>query len=321
MGKYRRLTPIDRYQIEVLKKSNLTLRQIAGLMARSPSSISRELQRNSGTQGYGASVAQKKSAERRKLVGPAKKIVGTVEKTVRNLLLRKQLSPEQISAHLKQKRIFVSLESIYQFIFAEHRLGGNLYLNLRRHRWCRMTRKAARNYKNSGKRANQRGISERPKVVEKRQRKGDFERDTVLGKKGSPILLTIVDRTTRFTRIAKIKGVNAEHAHKATVKLLRNLPVHTITNDNGAEFAFHKKTAEALNTKIYFNDPYCSWQRGTNENTNGLIRQYYPKGYDFKQVSQREIKRIQDILNSRPRKCLGFKTPSEVEKSLSRVLR
>jgi transposase, IS30 family len=318
MEKYRRLTPIDRYQIEILKKSNLGVREIAVLMDRSPSSISRELKRNASLGGYKANDAQKRMAGRRESIGPPKVILGRVSEKIRRHLLERQLSPEQISAHLRRENIFVSVESIYQFIFQDHRMGGKLYLNLRRHRWCRMTRKASRNYKNSGKRVNQSWIAERPKVVEARTRKGDFERDTLLGNKGSPILLTIVDRVTRFTRIAKLKCKNAELAHKATVKLLKDCTVHTITNDNGAEFAFHKKTARALNTKVYFNDPYCSWQRGTNENTNGLIRQYYPKGHDFRTVTDRQIKRIQDILNSRPRKCLGFKTPFEVEKSLSR---
>ncbi len=321
MEKYRRLTPMERYQIEALKKSHLSLRDIASVLERSPSTISRELKRNCSTSGYYAFKAQKLAVARRNLIGPPKVICSQIEKKIKKLLTSQQLSPEQMSAFLKRQNLFVSPETIYKFIFSEHRLGGSLYLNLRRHRHCRMTRKASRNYKNSGIRVNQLWIAERPKVVEERNRKGDFERDTVLGARGAPVLLTIVDRTTRFTRIAKISGINAEQAHQATVRLLRNSRVHTITNDNGAEFAFHKKTAKLLNTKIYFNDPYSSWQRGTNENTNGLIRQYYPKGHDFRLVSDKEIKQIQDKLNSRPRKCLGFKTPLEVERLLSRVLR
>lgn len=321
MEGYRRLTPIDRYQIEALKESGLSVRAIAGIVERSPSSVSRELQRNSTDGLYRARRAQRLTQERRHAVGPPRRIDEQLARRIKNHLISKQLSPEQIHAHFLHKKIKVSIETIYKFIYDEHRAGGNLYLNLRRHRKHRLTRSAGRNYKKSGLRVNQSWISERPKIVEAREGIGDYERDTLLGKKGSPILLTIVDRVSRFTRIAKIKGVNAQAAHNATVKLLKKLKVHTITNDNGAEFAFHKKTAEVLKTKIYFNDPYCSWQRGTNENTNGLIRQYFPKGYDFKSVSNQEIKRIQHILNTRPRKCLGFKTPLEVEKSKSRVLR
>lgn len=321
MEGYRRLTPIDRYQIEALKESGLSVRGIAGIVERSPSSISRELKRNSTDGPYRASRAQRLARERRQAVGPPKRIDAKLAGKITSCLISKQLSPEQVRAHLLEKNIKVSIETIYKFIYDEHRGGGNLYLNLRRHRKYRMTRKANFNYKKMGFRVNQSWIAERPKIVEARKRIGDYERDTLLGKKGSPILLTIVDRVSRYTRIAKIKGVNAQAAHKATVKLLKRSKVHTITNDNGPEFAFHKKTAKALKTKIYFNDPYCSWQRGTNENTNGLIRQYFPKGHDFRMVSNTEIKRIQNILNTRPRKCLGFKTPSEVENSKSRVLR
>lgn len=321
MGRYHRLTPDERYQIEALKQSGLSLRGMAQILERSPSSISRELGRNAEMGIYGARRAQRLSQERRKAVGPAKRIDGGLAKKIKACLVLRKLSPEQITAHFKKAKIRISPETIYKFVYDEHRGGGKLYLNLRRHRRHRLTRRAGRNYKNAGKRVNQLWIADRPKVVEARSRIGDFERDTLLGKKGAPVLLTIVDRATRFTRIAKIRGVNAEHAHRATVKLLKDSVVHSITNDNGAEFAFHKKTAAALNTKVYFNDPYCSWQRGTNENTNGLIRQYYPKGHDFSQVTTKQIKKVQDILNSRPRKCLGFKSSLEVERSLSRVLR
>ena len=132
-------------------------------------------------------------------------------------------------------------------------------------------------------------IRQRPKVVEKRLRLGDYERDSMQGIKGGPVLLTIVDRTSRLTKIAKVEAVNALLTHNKTIQLLQNLPVNTITNDNGSEFASHRYTAEELKTSIYFSDPYASWQRGTNENTNGLIRQYFAKGTDLSKVTDQEI--------------------------------
>lgn len=315
MEKYRRLTPIDRYQIEALQESGLSVRGIAEIVERSPSSVSRELKRNSNGDSYSAIRATQRTQARRVSIGPRNRINKKMGLQIRELLLERQLSPEQISAYFKRKRTRICARTIYKFIYTDRRLAaGELYLNLRRkHKYLR-SHQAVRNYKNVGKRVNQLWIGERPKIVEKRQRIGDFERDSVLGKKGAPILLTIVDRVSRFTRIVKLKSLNAELTHRATVKALRNLTVHTITNDNGAEFAFHKKTAKALKAKIYFNDPYCAWQRGTNENTNGLIRQYFPKGYDFNLATNQEIRRVQNILNSRPRKCLGFKSSLEVEK-------
>ena len=164
-------------------------------------------------------------------------------------------------------------------------------------------------------------MAERPKIVDERIRFGDFERDSVQGKFKGPVLLTIVDRLSRLTKIKKVRWINAEATHRATVELLRNLPINTITNDNGSEFADHQLTAKALGADIYFNDPYSSWQRGTNENTNGLIRQYYPKGTDFTKVSDLDVKHLEDLLNNRPRKTLGYKTPNEVQNSQIRVLR
>ena len=132
--------------------------------------------------------------------------------------------------------------------------------------------------------------------------------------------MTIVDRTSRLTKIAKLDSISSTKTHKATKRLLRGLPVRTITNDNGPEFSKYKLTEKEMQVPIYFNQPYCSWQRGTNENTNGLIRQYFPKGFDLSAVELKEINKVEDLLNNRPRKCLGFKTPNEVHKDLIRTV-
>jgi IS30 family transposase len=141
----------------------------------------------------------------------------------------------------------------------------------------------------------------------------------MLGKIRGPVLLTIVDRVSRKVRIKKVDWINSWKTHKATCAMLKRTKVHTITNDNGPEFDRHKETAKTLRTKVYFNHPYSSWQRGTNENTNGLIRQYFGKGTDFNLVSETEIARVESLLNNRPRKTLGYRTPNEVERFMNQM--
>lgn len=321
MAKYQRLTPQERYQLKALKDSGLSIRGIANVLKRSPSTISREIIRNSRECVYYAKKANRLARARRKIIGPPPRIDLGIKIKINYLLSRLQWSPQQISNSFSLSGITVCAETIYKHIYSDYKSGGKIYLNLRRRRQWRRSHKTCRNFKNRGVRVNQDSIKDRPKIVEKRKRIGDLERDTMLGKAGSPVLLTIVDRTTRLTRIAKVDRLNAELTHRATLKLLANSTVNTITNDNGPEFSWHKITARKLNTKIYFNNPYSSWERGTNENTNGLIRQYYPKGHDFNLVSNAQIKRIETLLNNRPRKCLAYKTPLQVHRELSRVLR
>jgi IS30 family transposase len=162
--------------------------------------------------------------------------------------------------------------------------------------------------KRCGRRDSYPSIDLRPEIVEARDRLGDYERDTIVGSgmhKG-PVLLAIVDRASRRVHIAKLPKVDANFAHQATVRLIKDSPVLTITNDNGPEFADYTRTASILNAPVYFNDPYASWQRGTNENTNGLIRQYFPRGTDFSNVTEEEIQQVEQKLNNRPRKIHGY---------------
>jgi transposase, IS30 family len=306
MEAYHRLTLDDRYQIQAEKNSGLGIREIAMRIGRSPSTVSRELKRNS--RKYSPQYAHKCAAKRRAGVGPPQRM-GALKDQI-EYLLRLQWSPEQISGRLLNSGVRISHETIYRHIFKDFQNGGDLYFNLRRKRRYRRPRKITKTLKRNGFRTNQTWIDDRPRIVEKRKRIGDFERDTVLGKNGR--LLTIVDRKSRLTKIGKIEKHNAYYTHLETLKLLKGHVVHTITNDNGPEFAFHNETAKDLKTKVYFSRPYSSWQRGTNENTNGLIRQYYPKGTDFSKVSNEQIAKIEQRLNERPRKCLGFRTPSEV---------
>lgn len=306
MGQYHRLTLEDRYQIYAGKNSGLSIREIARVLDRSASTVSRELKRNRDGNGcYVAIRAHRKAAKKRAMIGPPKKIHICKDKV--DELLKLQWSPEQISGRLALDGIKISYESVYRYVYNE---GKQLHVHLRRKRRCRRTRQSLGRLKNCGVRVNQTWIDERPKIVEQRERLGDFERDTVLGKNGR--LLTIVDRVSRLTKIAKVERHNGYYTHLATLKLLRDEIVHTITNDSGPEFGLHDQTAKELNTKIYFNRPYSAWQRGTNENTNGLIRQYYPKGTDFSKITEEEVSKVESLLNNRPRKKLGFKTPLEV---------
>jgi len=306
---YKRLTREERYQIQALKRSGQGVRAVARTLSRSPSTISRELRRNNGRAGYWANFADESHRRRRRDVHPPRKISGRIEKTVRRRLFD-LWSPEQISSTTGQ----VSTEAVYRYVYRSFSQGDpSLYLCLRRRHKRRWPRRVQRAMRQCGKRLSYPPFSKRPKIVDKRRRLGDWERDGLLGKRGGPLLLSYVDRVSRYLRLSKIPRLSAELAHQKTVELLVDLPVRTITNDNGPEFADYRKTEEALSVKIYFNDPYASWQRGTNENTNGLIRQYFPKGTDFSEVSEDEIKKVEAQINDRPRKCLGYKTPREVQ--------
>ena len=321
---YKRLTLEERYQIQALKKSELSYRKIAQQLNRSHSTIVREINNNSTSHGYYLpQPASDKVLGRRKGKGPECKIKGWLEDLIRNQLTNCQWSPEQISGRLKRRsrshshknKKGISHESIYRFIFKDYKEGGDLYKHLRRKRKKRRTRKQTRNIKTLGYRRDVRSIEDRPSIVDKRVRFADFERDTIKNKNNKgPGLLTIVDRKSKRTKIAKVKKVGDQWVTQATLKLLKDTKVNTITNDNGMEFSSVKIIEEKLKTKVYFNHPHASYERGTNENTNGLIRQYFPKGTDFNLVSHKEVKRVENLLNNRPRKCLGYRTPFEVHR-------
>lgn len=323
MEKYHRLTREERYQIQALFKSGCGIRQIARNLGRNASSISREIKKNWQNNvplPYRAAWAMGRALKIRRAIHPPYKITGCFSKRIDELLEQKW-SPEQISGRLRLEDIRICHETIYQYVFRNKKLRGELWKNLRRKRRYRYSRMILKRLKTLGKRTNRRWIDQRDKIVEQRLRKGDYERDLMLGKRGGPLLLTIVDRASRFTKIGLLEKVDAVLAHELTVKLLKGQTVHTLTNDNGPEFSMHWLTERILRAKVYFAYPYRSWEKGTNENTNGLLRTYFPKGTDFTAISQEIIKSVESQLNSRPRKCLDFRTPYEVHQQLSRVLR
>jgi len=310
--KYHHLTPDERYLIYILSQVGISRVKIAKELDRSPSTISREMSRNKGRRGYRPKQAQEKYEQRRLSCGIKVKICGELESLVIQRL-EEEHSPDQISGYLRDfKGIHLSHECIYDYIKRDFKAGGLLYKKLR----CsnKKRRKKYGSYNTKGQIPNRIFIDKRPKVVDEKTRIGDWEIDTVIGKNHKGVLLTIVDRKSKFTIIRKCKDKTAASITTSLCKALKPYKgkLHTLTSDNGKEFAGHEETASKLNINFYFAHPYHSWERGLNENTNGLIRQYFPKGTDLRLLTENEIMKVQCKLNTRPRKLLGYYTPEEV---------
>lgn len=309
---YQQLTYDQRCQISVLNKRGCSQQEIGDAVCVSQSTVSRELARNTGARGYRHKQAQEKSEKRRKAACKATKMT-TVMIAMIESKLRMEWSPEQVSGWLLDDREeLISHESIYLHVWADKQAGGDLYTHLRRQ--GKQYDKRRNGKSTRGQIKNRVDIDERPQVVDDKSRVGDWEIDTVIGKGHRGALVTIVERVTRFTVSKQVDRKSAAAVTEATISLLKPLKavVHTITADNGKEFAYHERISEALEADVYFAHPYSSWERGLNENTNGLLRQYFPKSTDFKKVSQMEVRRAVKRLNSRPRKNLGFKTPGDL---------
>ena len=306
MSTYKQLTQAQRYQIKVLLDIGTPQGKIAELLGVSAATISRELKRNRGKRGYRPKQAHEKAMARR---AEKSKVRLTAETwALVEIKLKEDWSPEQISGRLKEEGVFISHESIYQYVYADKRAGGTLWKHLRR---PKTYRKRAGGRDRRGKIPNRRSIEERPAVVDERSRIGDWEADLIIGTEG--VALTLTERKSRFTLLRIFPSKHAAPITAAIIELLKwDARIKTITFDNGKEFAGHQEIAAALNTDCYFAHPCASWERGTNENTNGLIRQYRPRKRNFKEVTIQEETAIMDKLNSRPRKCLDFRTPYEV---------
>ncbi|GLR65007.1 IS30 family transposase [Marinospirillum insulare] len=312
MRHYTQLTREQRYQISALLDNNLTQTEIAKTLGVHKSTISRELKRNTGKRGYRPKQAQLLSDERVKqrsknrFIEP---IWGVVD-----LFIKIDWSPVQISKRLAKLGILkVSHERIYQHIYANKAQGGLLYKHLR----CQKKYKRRFGGKDSrGQIPNRVSIDLRPETANNKERAGDWELDTVIGKHHKQAAVTIVDRKMKVTLTKKVEHKDAESVKNAIIELLAPFAaaglVHTLTADNGKEFAEHEAIAKALSCDFYFADPFASWQRGLNENTNGLIRQYCPKGSCFKHLDDEHFEFIMHRLNNRPRESLGMKTPNEV---------
>jgi len=319
----KQLTQKERYHIWASLKSGMKQKEIAESIGVHPSTICREIQRNRDdvTDEYHYAFAQTKSQRRQKAKSKYSVLTSKV-KTYIKTKLKEDWSPEQIAGRMRLDIGFVIChETIYRYIYYNKSRGGKLYRHLRHKNKKYHSR--SNHYQRRGIIIDRVSIDKRPKVVEKKNRIGDFEIDTVIGRHHIGALVTVVDRKSKFTLIKKVESKKAEEVTKALVTMLTPLkPItKTITSDNGKEFAYHKEVSEALDTSFYFAHPYSSWERGLNKHTNGLIRQYLPKKTDFTQISKEEIITIQDKLNHRPRKVLNYRTPYEVFfKEFSKVL-
>ncbi len=309
----KHLTPEQRYQIQAYHRSGKSKDFIAKELGVDRSSIYREFKRNSKQRGqYNAAHAQMLCEERKERLKRPRRFDRTKEGIIRKQIEQEQWSPEQIVGYCREQGVeMVSIERIYQYIRADKAQGGKLYQHMR-HRLKHRKRPVG------GKNTiikDRVSIDERSQIINNKERFGDWEIDTIIGKDGKGAIVTIVERTTAFLMMSKLsKGKNAAGlAEKVISKLLpyKN-HIHSITSDNGSEFAEHAKISRALGIEFYFAHPYSSWERGLNENTNKLIRQYIPKSTEFEQYSDTQIADIQYKINRRPRKSLRFRSPKSI---------
>jgi IS30 family transposase len=308
---YKQLTLEQRYGLKAFMQAGFSIPGIAKELLVHKTTLYREIKRNTGKRGYRPKQANMKALERQ--YGSNKKKHLTDDLIVRIVyLLRLDLSPEQVSGYLKRNHdIKISHETIYQYVLTDKANGGDLYKHLRH-----ASKKRKKRYGSNDRRGqipDRISIDERPEIVDLKERIGDWEIDTIIGKNRRGALVTAVERKTKFTCIRSVPKKSADIVANALIDMLSPFKdkVHTLTKDNGKEFSQHHKVAQALKTNVYFAHPYRSWERGLNENTNGLIRQYFPKNYLFDKITTEDVMFVQNRLNLRPRKSLNYKTPME----------
>ena len=318
--KYRQLLPDQRNQIQRGLNQGLSIRGIARQLGRSPSTISREIQRGRVEETYDA-VCGREEAQRRRRKGVRKLTEGSpLTLAVTHAILQRKWSPEQIAGRLRMdypedKQWHVSHETIYQFIYAHPagELRKALIAGLRRGHSKRKPRTRGKDRR--GGITNMRSIRERPEEAQAREVPGHWEGDLIKGAFNASAIGTLVDRSSRFVILARVEDATAEAILESFTRRLRTLPKsfrQTLTYDQGREMARHQELERNTGIRVYFADPHSPWQRPTNENTNGLLRQYFPKGTDLSEYSQRRLTQVAEELNNRPRKSLGFRTPAEV---------
>jgi len=316
--KYQQLSAEERDLLSVLRAEGAGVREIARELDRDPSSISRETKRNS-SEKYGkylGSRAQGRAEQRRRVASRRVRIRDPKVRAFVEKHLAKQWSPEQIASRAKLKRIGkVSYETIYRYIYEhddrEHQ--KELIACLRQSHRRRRPRRAGRRDRR-GKIPNRTPLTERPAAVAARRRKGDWEGDMVVSQQSKAALKVMVERKCRLTRIKRVARRTKELVTAATVSILKDYPLcqrRTLTLDNGLEYAGHEEITKQTEVRCFFTRPYTSWEKPVVENTNGLIRQYFPKRTDFSKVTDEEVQFVEDRLNDRPRKCLSYRTPNE----------
>jgi IS30 family transposase len=310
---YKRITKEERIFIYRWGKEDKSINEMGRLLGRAPSSISREISRNTGGKSYRPKQAHEKSREKAKRPG-----IRQFTEEIRidaETRLKYGWTPDIISNRAKlEGRPYVCKETIYKYIYADAKKGGNLWTNLPRSKRKRRRRCPRVEGRGRGKIPNQRMIETRPKEVETRKVAGHWEGDLINGAHGTGNLVTLVERKFRFTLVGRTKTKEANEVTNEMCDLFESLPAITrsgLTLDNGKEFAWHEKIAAKVNIDVFFANPYHSWERGTNENTNGLIRRLHPKKSSFAGIGVAELAKIETYLNDRPRKCLGWYTPRE----------
>ncbi len=318
---YTHLTENERYVISHLHIADFSLREIARRLNRHHTTISRELKRQDPLYDetvYWYDWTHPEALKRRRKPRHHRRHHNRRLANYISSKLKLDWSPETISAKLKidypnNDEMRVSHETIYRWLYVDAKQGGKLYCHLRRRRKKRRKQKKY----GAGRRfiPGRISIAERPAIVEARERFGDWEGDTVEGKKGSGCIATHVERKSRYLIAAKLENKKAQSLSWESIKAFYRIPKklrNTLTVDNGKEFSQFKEIESKTGLSVYFADPYSAWQRGTNENTNGLLRQYFPKGTDFKNVSKENLAIAVKKLNHRPRKCLNYRSPHEV---------
>ena len=310
----KHLTQGQRYHIEAYNKAGYSNQYIAKEIGVHPSTIGRELKRNSSPirESYGAASAHEIATLRKSVNSSVPSKMKDETLMLIDGYIEKDWSPEQISATLRIKHnISISFTHIYSYIYKDKKQGGVLHTHLRFYNKKRRVKYGTRC---SNGLKNRVSISKRPEIVEEKKRLGDFEIDTIIGQGKQGAITTIVDRASAYLKISIPTTKKAKDIEEETLRLLTPFKdlTHTITSDNGLEFANHESISKALKCDYYFCHPYSSWERGLNEYTNGLIRQYIPKGSSFADITQDDIQAIEDKINHRPRKNLGWKTPYEV---------
>jgi IS30 family transposase len=313
---YRQLNLVERSTLATLRRLGFSLAEIGRELGRHRSTLWRELRRNATPHDgrYRVSRAQERAVARRRRSRRNSQFGegqwGRVEE-----LLREEWSPEQVSGYLSlTEELSISHETIYRHVWRDLAAGGTLHAHLRGAR--KQCRKRYGRYDSRGRLAGKRMIGERPAVVERRRQMGHWEIDTMMGEslgESSDCILTLVERKTGYVLIGKLQARTAAEANRALLELMKRHPgrVLTITSDNGTEFHWYERIETATDVRFYFATPHHSWERGTNENTNGLIRQYLPKGKSMRLVSQQECDAIAERLNQRPRKRPAYKSPDD----------
>lgn len=310
--KQKHLNHEERHYIEIEKKAGRSQSEIALALGRSQSTISRELKRNTGKRGYRYKQADRFAQERHKRKAKAVKMTDEIKEKI-NEHIKEEWSPEQVAGRLRDDGVIrLHHETIYRYILADKKAGGRLYTHLRHQ--DKTYRKRYGTARNRTGIPNRVSITERPEVANQRQRIGDWEADTIIGKNHRGAIVTLDERKSKLRLALPLPRKQAQAVKEAMVTLLHPIRafVKTITFDNGKEFTQHESIAEALSCDTYFAQPYHSWERGQNENANGLLRQYFPKAMELIDIASRRVFEAVHKLNNRPRKCLGFKTPYEI---------